>query len=238
MEKTASSSIIYGIQNHTVAHFHSTEYFERRYETDLLTSNCLDIYDLIIYTGKKYNFKPLIIESIREPISQMTSAIVQHLKHCSICKDPTFCDDIFPSGIKIDGIQNILGVIRRSITPHNWINYRNKGFQSLKLWKKHFGVDLTKKRYQYIELEDANLLLLRFEDIESRQSVFESLGYDYIETHSNQTEKNRKVGELYMDIKRRLKFTKDELDNIYSGEVRLFYTEEEIAGFKEKYLRR
>jgi hypothetical protein len=131
-----------------------------------------------------------------------------------------------------------LGVIRRSITPHNWINYRNKGFQSIKLWKKHFGVDLTKKRYQYVELEDANLLLLRFEDIESRPRLFESLGYDYIETHSNQTEKNKKVGELYMDIKRRLKFTKDELDNIYSGEVRLFYTEEEIVGFNEKYLRR
>jgi hypothetical protein len=108
----------------------------------------------------------------------------------------------------------------------------------MKLWKKHFGIDLTKRRYQYIELEDANLLLLRFEDIESRPSVFESLGYDYIETHSNQTEKNKKVGELYMDIKRRLKFTKEELDNIYSDEVRLFYTDEEIAGFKEKYMRR
>jgi hypothetical protein len=238
MEKTASSSIIYGIQNHTVAHFHSTAYFERRYDTNLLTSNGLDIYDLIIYAGKKYNFKPLIIESIREPISQMTSAIVQHLKHCSICKDPTFCDDIFPSGVKTAGIQNIIGLIQRSITPQNWINYRNKGFQSIKLWKKHFGIDLTKRRYQYIELEDANLLLLRFEDIESRPSVFKSLRYDYIETHSNQTEKNRKVGELYIDIKRRLKFTKEELDNIYSGEVRLFYTDEEIAGFKEKYLRR
>jgi hypothetical protein len=238
MEKTASSSIIHGIQNHTITHFHSTEYFERRYDTNLLTSNGLDIYDLIIYAGHKYNFKPLIIESIREPISQMTSAIVQHLKHCTICKDPTFCDDIFPLGVKTAGIQNIFGLIRRSITPHNWINYRNKGFQSMKLWKKHFGIDLTKKRYQYIELEDANLLLLRFEDIESRQHVFESLGYSYIETHSNQTEKNKKVGELYMDIKRRLKFTKEELDNIYSGEVQLFYTDKEIAGFKEKYLRK
>lgn len=238
MEKTASSSIINGIQNHTITHFHSTEYFERRYDTNLLTSNGLDIYDMIIYIGKKYNFKPLIIESIREPISQMTSAIVQHLKHCSVCKDPTFCDDIFPSGVKIEGIQNIFGLIRRSINPHNWINYRNKGFQSMKLWKKHFGIDLTKKRYQYIQLEDANLLLLRFEDIESRPSVFKSLGYDYIETHSNQTEKNKKVGELYMDIKRRLKFTKEELDNIYSGEVRLFYTDEEISGFKDKYMRK
>jgi hypothetical protein len=108
----------------------------------------------------------------------------------------------------------------------------------MKLWKKHFGIDLTKKRYQYIQLEDVNLLLLRFEDIESRPSVFKSLGYDYIETHSNQTEKNKKVGELYMDIKRRLKFTKEELDNIYSREVCLFYTDEEISGFKDKYLRK
>ena len=237
MEKAASSSIIYGIQNHTITHFHSTAYFERRYDTNLLTSNGLDIYDLILYIGKKYNFKPLIIECIREPISQMTSAIIQHLKHCSICKDPDFCDDIFPSGVKIAGIRNIFGLLRKSITPYNWINYQNKGFQSMKLWKKHFGIDLTKKRYSYIELDDVNLLLLRFEDIESRHSFFKSIGYNYIETHSNQTEKNRKVGELYMDVKRRLKFTKEELDNIYSGEVLIFYTDEEIAGFKEKYLR-
>jgi hypothetical protein len=237
MEKTASSSIIYGIQNHTITHFHSTSYFERRYNTDLLTRNSLDIYDLILYIGKKYNFKPLIIECIREPISQITSAIIQHIKHCSICKDPNFCSDIFPSGIKIDGIKNIFELIKTNITLHNWINYQNKGFQSMKLWKKHFGIDLTKKRYSYIELDDVNLLLLRFEDIELRQSVFKSLGYNYIETHSNETEKNRKVGELYMDVKRRLKFTKEELDNIYSDEVRIFYTDEEIAGFKEKYLR-
>lgn len=88
--------------------------------------------------------------------------------------------------------------------------------------EKHFGIDLNKQRYQYIELEDANLLLLRFEDIESRPSVFKSLRYDYIETHSNQTEKNKKVGELYIDIKRRLKFTKEELDNIYSGKSGFF----------------
>ena len=238
MEKSASSSIIYGIQNHTITHFHSTSYFERRYDTDLLTRNSLDLYDLILYIGKKYNFKPLIIECIREPISQITSAIIQHIKHCSICKDPNFCSDIFPSGIKIDGIKNILELIKTNITPHNWINYQNKGFQSMKLWKKHFNIDLTKKRYSYIELDDVNLLLLRFEDIESRPSVFKSLGYNYIETHSNQTEKNRKVGELYMDVKRRLKFTKEELDNIYSREVRLFYTDEEIVGFEDKYLRK
>ena len=238
MEKAASSSIIYGIQNHTITHFHSTAYFERRYDTNLLTINSLDIYDLILYIGKKYNFKPLIIECIREPISQMTSAIIQHMKHCTICKDPIFCNDIFPSGIKIDGIKNILELIKRNITPHNWINYQNKGFQSIKLWKKHFNIDLTKKRYSYIELDDVNLLLLRFEDIESRPSFFKSIGYNYIETHSNQTEKNRKVGELYVDVKRRLKFTKKELDNIYSGEVLIFYTDEEIAGFKEKYLRK
>ena len=235
MEKTGSSSIKNGFPTHSVAHFHSTEYFENIYKTKLLTSNNRDIYDLILYIGKKYNFKPLIIECIREPISQITSAIIQHLKQCKNCKDPDFCDMIFPTK-RIEGIKNIHDLIKKSITPYNWINYKYRGFQSLKLWKKHFNVNLLKNKSSYFELDDVKLAFLRYEDIEFRPSFFKKIGYDYIETHSNQTEKHVKVGELYIDVKKHLNFTNEELDKIYSDEVRLFYTKDEIQKFKDKYL--
>tara|TARA_B110000908_G_C10215711_1_gene432683 strand:+ start:1001 stop:1312 length:312 start_codon:yes stop_codon:yes gene_type:complete len=65
MGKTGSSSIKYGFPKVNTAHWHNTNYFEHIYETTMLSDNNYDLYDLILYIGKKYNFKPVIIESIR-----------------------------------------------------------------------------------------------------------------------------------------------------------------------------
>lgn len=73
MEKTGYISLSNGFYNDDVAHWHGTYYFEYIYDTSILTSNGYDIYDLIEYIGEKYNFKPLVIESFREPVSQSLS---------------------------------------------------------------------------------------------------------------------------------------------------------------------
>ena len=78
--KTGSTSIMEGFPNINVAHWHSVNYFETIYRTKLLSSNNLDLYDLIIYIGYKYNFKPTIIESTRNPIERGISHIFQHIK--------------------------------------------------------------------------------------------------------------------------------------------------------------
>ncbi|ALH22911.1 hypothetical protein ceV_005 [Chrysochromulina ericina virus CeV-01B] len=69
-----------GFPNINTAHWHDTSYFEKLYDTKLLTNNNYDLYDVIIYIGNKYRFKPVIIESIRFPINLEISRIFQHIK--------------------------------------------------------------------------------------------------------------------------------------------------------------
>ena len=78
--KSGSSSIMMGFPNINTAHWHNVGYFENIYDTKLLTNNNYDLYDLIIYIGNKYNFKPIIIESTRIPINLEISRIFQHIK--------------------------------------------------------------------------------------------------------------------------------------------------------------
>ena len=80
MEKSGSTSIINGFLDINIAHWHNVNYFEKIYKTKLLSDNNYDLYDFIIYIGNKFNFKPVLIESIRNPINQEISNIFQHIK--------------------------------------------------------------------------------------------------------------------------------------------------------------
>lgn len=235
MEKTGSKSILFGFPKHMVAHWHSTTYFEQKYNTKLLSKNNLDLYDLAIYIGKKYNFKPLIIECIREPISQLISAIMQHLKKFN--KNNCKCQYC----VNVGKNENFIELIKKNISVDNWLNFKDRGFQSLKLWKKHFDInllDVFQRHNCYYELEDIKVLLIKLEDSEKRTRLFEKIGYTYTETFFNQTENNGKVGDIYKYIKDNLRFTEEELDNIYINEVAVFYKEQEISIFREKWLKK
>lgn len=235
MEKTGSKSILFGFPKHMVAHWHSTTYFEQKYNTKLLSKNNLDLYDLAIYIGKKYNFKPLIIECIREPISQLISAIMQHLKKFN--KNNCKCQYC----VNVGKNEKFIELIKKNISVDNWLNFKDRGFQSLKLWKKHFDInllDVFQRHNCYYELEDIKVLLIKLEDSEKRTRLFEKIGYTYKETFFNQTENNGKVGDIYKYIKDNLRFTEEELDNIYINEVAVFYKEQEISIFREKWLKK
>lgn len=232
MEKAGSKSLLFGFSNHNVAHWHCTNYFEEKYETKLLSDKKLDLYDFAIYLGKKHKFKPLIVECIREPISQIISAATQHLKKynkkickCEYCK---YADDN----------QKLLELVKKNINVNNWIHYKNRGFQSISMWKKHFNIDLLKVFQRdncYYDLPDAKILLIRLEDVEKREKLFEKIGYIYKETFANKTEEHEKVADIYKYLYDNLNFTDDELDKIYSNEVKIFYKPLEIEQFKEKW---
>jgi len=234
MEKAASKSILKGFPENIVAHWHSLEYFEQIYESNLLSSHNLDLYDLAIYIGRKYKFKPLIVESIREPISQILSAIMQHFKRyglencgCDFCKYK-------------DNREGLLEIIKSKIGVDYWINFPTKGFQSIKLWNKHFGIDLLKvfqKKNCYYDIPMVKILLIRLEDSHERARLFEKIGYDYEETFSNKTEDNEKVSDLYEYINNNISFTEEELDKIYSNEVKILYNQTEINEFKKKWIK-
>lgn len=80
MGKAGSASLFYGIQNATVAHWHNTEYFCRIHNNYDLPNNGKSIYDFIHDLGELYSFRPIVIESFRDPIAQRLSWYFQVFK--------------------------------------------------------------------------------------------------------------------------------------------------------------
>ena len=177
--KTGSSSILRGFVNINVAHWHSVAYFERIYKTKLLTSNNYDLYDLIIYIGNKYNFKPVIIESVRNPINLGISSIFQHIKRdrkhkteCELCKIKTYKSD--------NNINAIINIIK------NYNSEENSKPYSCEMLKKHFNIDLSSSfdkdlNYYFNDTNNICLLFLKFEDIKNWTKIINNnLPYKFV----------------------------------------------------------
>ena len=225
--KTGSSSTGLSFQNENVAHWHSVEYFEKCYQITYLSSHNLDLYDLILYIGDKFNFKPLIIENIREPISLNISFIYQHIKfdrgcdiNCQMCKMKNITDE-----------QQQLNFIKKFI-EFDLINYKP---ESIEMYKKHFNIDIIKefdnqKHYYIFENDKVKLLLFKYEYLH----LFEDVIHKY-------TNYNCKIGKHNITtkkyIKDNLQIDKSILTNIYSQDYYLnyFYNPTEIQNFIIKY---
>ena len=136
MGKTGSVSLLKGFPKNYVAHYHGISSFEKIYNTNILSVNNIDLYDIVLYIGQKIKFKPLIIECIREPIGQMISVCMQHLKfdrdcNCNLCKWK----------LHNKNMDELLEIIKNRINVSSWIN----SIQSIKLYKKHFGINLLEE---------------------------------------------------------------------------------------------
>jgi len=83
VEKTGSTSICSGLNN--TFHCHNSFYFDKIKSLPLTSDNYLlssifNIYNVIKYVGKKYNFKPLIIENYRNGFDRIFSSLKQDIK--------------------------------------------------------------------------------------------------------------------------------------------------------------
>ena len=94
VRKTGSTSICSGSYN--AFHCHNSFYFDQIKSLPLtsdkyLLSSIFNIYNVIKYVGKKYNFKPLIIENYRNSFDRIFSLLKQDIKTKRInindCKD-------------------------------------------------------------------------------------------------------------------------------------------------------
>jgi len=234
MPKSGSTGIKFGFPDYSVAHWHSRDFFERKYGTKLMTRMEIELYDLILYIGKKYNFKPLIIECIREPISMSISRSFEHLKteypgcKCDLCKWKI-------GERKVN--DNFLKIIKSRVNSDNWF----KSIHSVKRWKKYFDIDITSefdtnRKLIYHELNNVKLLFIRFNEIDQRPKLFRQLGYKFVNTFLNKTSDNPDLADIYEYTKSNLKFYKRELDEIYDNPcVRYFFTNGEITLLKKKY---
>lgn len=231
--KTGSSSILHGFSNTNVAHWHTREYFEQLYGTKLLTNNNYDLYDLIIYIGNTFNFKPTIIECIRNPIDVGISYIFQHIKinrkhkyKCSLCE------------IKKYKSHNNINAAIEIIKEYLKNTETKKTSYSLRMYKKHFDINLLssfdkKLNYYFNDTNNVNLLFLKFENIEKWSEIINKhLPYKFVLKHRNKT-----VDPFYKKVKKQITFTEEEflpfLDNEHFTSL---YSNDEIDKVKKKYI--
>lgn len=215
--KTGSSSIKKHI-NETVAHWHDESYFEEIYQTDLLTKNNLCLYDLILYMGKQYKFKPLIIETYREPVARSISGLA-HRNRISELSTTNY--EEFKNRITVDFITS-------TSEPY-----------SLK-WKSYFSVDLIGEfnkttNYFYKELANIKLLFLKLEDVKNWPSIIKVAGYHYENIISNDATKS-KFSDLYAEVVAKFRLSDKDLNKIYHNNlIESFYNQNEINSFKQKW---
>jgi len=228
--KTGSSSIKNGFITTNTAHWHDVKHFENIYNTKLLTNNKLDLYDLIFYIGRKYNFLPIIIESIRNPINKEISNFFQHYKdnsfshgnNCSICNYKN-CKNIN------DKIQYC----------NRYMTDKIKGFNlpySQEMYKKHFGIDLCNsfdlnKNYFFNKNKKCILLFIKYENIENWEILINQLlDYKFVLSHSNKT-----LNFDYRQIVNNLKFKKETINFLENPDFLKFFTENEINKIKNDF---
>lgn len=230
--KCGSTSIKTGFSNINVAHWHNINYFENLYQTKLLSSNNLDLYDLIIYIGNKYNFKPVIIECLRNTINYEISKIFQHIKYdrnhkyeCEFCKIKKYKYE--------NNINDIIKIVKNHI--YNEIHALP---YSCKMFKKHFNIDLLlvfdkKLNYYFNKINNVYLLFLKFEDIKNWEKIINNnLPYKFSLKHSNKT-----ADEFYEIIKKNFKYTKKEIEPILeSKKISYFYSDNEINFIKKNFI--
>jgi len=238
MGKTGGQSISSGFPKNTCAHWHSLNHFEKSYKTNLLSTNKYDLYDLILYIGKKYGFKPLIIESIRDPIEYYISAIFENCIHSkSELFHKTVCD-ILDGETTESSKKTMVTHIQPFVNEAHW--WRPYSYD---MWKKYFHIDLLelfdyKKGYYYNELDDCKLLLIRYENITLWNSIFTEIGYDFTLKGVNLTkDKKYNIPEYYKYVKENIKFSKDILNSHYDIPlIKALYSTDDIDNFYKKWL--
>jgi len=227
--KSGSRSIMEGFPNINVAHWHNINYFQIIYGTKLLTNNNYDLYDLIIYIGNKYNFKPIIIESIRNPINSGISGIFHHIKsdrghgiECKLCQIR-----------KMNDVDAIIKITKEFLLREN------RRPLSIQMYKKHFDIHLVlnfnnKLNYYFNDANNCYLLFLKFENItEWTKIINDCLPYKFVLIQTNKT-----THHMYEKVKQNIKFTEEELQLFLDNkEITCFYMKDEIDKIKQKFIK-
>lgn len=231
MGKTGSGSIVTSLPDHQTAHWHEEHYFEVIYKTNLLTANKITLLDFVIYASRYTSQKPLIVESLREPISRAISDRFQ-------CWHQDAFNPSYHSGNRQN--PHHLPTMEEGL---NLENYRFVFPYYAPAWKR-FGVDVkaefdTQKKYFYTELPEVKLLLIRYEDIADRPLLFQSLGYRYNPSRWNIAKDRPVSGPIYEQVVNQIRVPPEQfMRAFYKTDAHFFYSEEEIAKLKQRWTRK
>lgn len=244
MGKTGSATIMRGFKGVNVAHWHNTKYFESIFNTKLLSNNNLDLYDLIKYIGKRFNFKPIIIECVRNPIEKKLSHIFyfhihRNCKHCNKLSPCEFCNTLLKCITSNNSIEDDLESLR-TLTKKTLLEWPIDIPYSIKMWQKHFELDLITNfnkdmSYYYNSDNSCKLLLLKFENIKEWNRILNNLFpyYRFILNH-----KNNNLNKSYSIIKKTIRFSEEEIDSqLYNADwIKSFYKMSTLDEIKQKYV--
>ena len=199
--------------------------------------------------NRNFNYKPMIVETIREPISQLISLIgefskarfqTSHPYNLAIPKN--IIDEYYSVNNDMSRTLIIIKMFNLILKEHPYFIFRlfNKEY-----FRKTEKFDISQNfnnqnQYLFKEFDEYSLLILKFENIKNWNNIFNQLGIEYIEKPDNLTSDCdffpiRQI--LYKNLKL-LELTTDKLKNIYSqynNYLSNYYSNSEINEFIKKF---
>jgi|TARA_R110000787_G_scaffold336_6_gene1196 hypothetical protein len=154
--KTGSRTICEGLKESFTIHCHGTDHFRKIYEHEPIPNG--NILEFIPEIYKNVYKKPLIVESIRDPIARRISQ--SHFEN----EEATY-DELYDLFKDIDWFAD------NTISCHS------------ALWPRYFNVSSSDV---YVETEAIKLLMLKFEDMKNWAGTFEMIGYNFTPNHANE----------------------------------------------------
>jgi hypothetical protein len=122
-------------------------------------------------------------------------------------------------------------------SPLTYFDREFKGVLNVDIFSRDFQ---KTKGYQVYREREFDILLIRLEDLNTCfiEAVREFMGIDNLVLVNENLSVNKEYNVIYQIVKNSIKFPESFLDKIYFSKFsRHFYTDEELNGFKKRWLR-
>jgi hypothetical protein len=170
--------------------------------------------------------KPILITGVREPVGI----------HLSCCFYAWWKHADTPEGITTKVVHELLARDPWHLQCDNWFNDELKEMFGLDVYARPFPFQ---RGWDIYENDRARVLLIRQENLASLAEgigALYSLDPNIVKVVSTNVAAEKSYANSYDVVKKGLKLTERELDEIYSLRyVKHFYTSDEIAAFKERW---
>ena len=231
--KVGSSTLYYELKklspwnNVFHAHFLSDEWLLKRLKnTNHFEFNNQSAQKVFSYLNNNPNKQKKIITLVREPISRELSNFMQNPK------------DYAGSDLLIDGIEKLQQVYLDKVSYEytlNWFDSEFYNYTGFDVFSKTFDKE---KGYAIYSHKDTDILIIKLEKLNEcyTSALNDFLGINLqLQTNANQSS-NKPISKVYTQLKNSIKFSKEELQDVYNHKyVTHFYTEKEIIGFIKKH---
>ncbi|MRG85069.1 putative capsular polysaccharide synthesis family protein [Salinibacillus xinjiangensis] len=172
---------------------------------------------------KNKNIK--IVTLTRDPIGRNLSGFFQNLE-----------DFTYQSNTQQQFLLNLFFEKENSFYTINWFNNEIKKIFDIDVYEYSFPKD---SGFQIIKKGNVQIFVTKIEQLNSVQSELGSfLGVNNFELHNTNESEKKWYSNLHKIIKKEINFPKEYIDDRYESRyMKHFYTDEEIAMFREKWLK-